>query len=272
MLARSLILTILAGTIVLGLGLPAPAGEGGNAPKDPPTVDAAKAKAAVDKFKRRFNTPDLDFQLEEVATLGKVHHVKVATQLMKLLKHKEPEIQVEAMKALGRQPCVRKQLGRRLVDYVDEKKHTPRFVAETIRTIDRLNLRNCEERVISVLYSKDDEVAITAVQLLGKWRSYKSLKSLLLLWEFYPKEGEFKTGTVTIHTGADAATERKLAKAAWKKKYGQFAKRPRPKLVRAIRATTNQIVGLDDEEKMLKQPPDLREWMSDNKTVMRKYR
>ena len=276
MRARLTILTALAGILVFGL--PALAGDEPAAakpaakPEAPPVVDNAKGAAAVAKFRRQFDTPDLDFQLDAVIDLGKVHHPKVAAELLRLLKNKDPEVQAEAMKALGRQHCYRKKLERRLVTWLDEKTFSPRLVAQTVRTIGQLDVRKLEEDLIDVVNSPDDEVAIAALRVLGDWRSYKSLRDILLLWEFYPEDGKWSTGSVTVDTGASGSTDQRAAKAKWKAKYGGRAKRGRPELVQALRKTVNKVIGLEDEDKILKRPKELREWISDNKVLMRKHR
>jgi len=272
MRSRTFVLVALTAVMVLGLGLPALAGDDEKKPEMPPVVADEKAKFAIDKFKRRFDTPDLDLQLDEVIALGRVHHPKVAAQLLRLMKNKEPEIQAEAMKGLGRQPCYRKKIERKLAGFLEEKKYEPVVVAATLRTIHKLDVRKLEEDVIMSINSKHDEVAIAALKVLGDWRSYKSLREILLLWEFYPDDGKWATGTVTVDTGADTATEQRLAKAKWKAKYGGRAKKARPKLVQALRQCVNNVIGLEEEEKILKRPTELREWIKENKKMLRKHR
>ncbi len=277
MRSRTLILTALTAVMILGLGLPALAApdakkDAKKKPETPPVVADDKAKFAVDKFRRRFDTPDLDLQLDEVIALGKIHHPKVGAELLKLLRNKEPEIQAEAMKALGRQFCMLKKIARKLPTWLDEKKYEPVVVAQTIKTIGKLDVRKLEENLIGMINSPSDEVAIAALKLLGKWRSFKSLRDILLLWEFYPDDGKWATGTVTVDTGADTATEQRLAKAKWKAKYGGRAKKARPKLVQALRQCVNTVIGLEEEEKILKRPTELREWIKENKKMLRKHR
>jgi hypothetical protein len=272
-MARTLILALLVSLLApLSIAEAKEAKEDAPKAELPPDVSDKKAKEAIDRFKREFDTQDLDFQLDAVIKLSKVRNPKVAQFLLKLMKNKEPEIQVEAMKGLGRQHSSAKKLERKLPFWLDEKTFEPRVVAMTIRTIEKLNLRKHEEEIIGLIDSKDDEVAITALKTLGVWRSYKSLKNVLMLWEFYPEEGKWTTGSVTVDTGADTATEQRLAKAKWKAKYGGRVKKARPEVVKAIRLTVNEILGIEDEAKQLKRPPELREWMSENKVLLRKYR
>ena len=92
--ARLTILIALLG--VLALSLPAPAEDAPakpaakpDAPGKPaerPVASDADGKDAVERFKRQFDTEDLDFQLEAVIKLARTHHPKVATALLKLMK------------------------------------------------------------------------------------------------------------------------------------------------------------------------------------------
>jgi hypothetical protein len=279
MKARLTILIALAG--VLALALPAAAEdapakpEAKAAPAKPaarPIATDADAKDAVARFKRQFDTEDLDFQLEALIKLAKTHHPKVAAVLLKLMKNDEVEIQVEAMKSLGFQSCYTKKLERKISFWLDEKKFEPRVVAMTVRAIRRHDMRKHEELIIESMNSNDDEVAIEALRTLHAWKSYKSLRDILLLWEFYPNSGAWATGTVTVDTGADTATEQKLAKAKWKAKYGARAKRARPELVKVVYEVVNGIIGIEEKEKKLKRPEELRKWLSENKVLMRKHR
>jgi hypothetical protein len=260
-------LILLVGLVVLAApGLPA------DKDADEPMVTDADAKKAIERFEREFDTKDLDFQLEAVIRLGKIVHPTVGARLLHLLKDDETEIQVEAMKALGRQTGMAKSLERKMKYYLDEKKFEPRLVATAVRTVGKLELKRLEEELISMIDSNDDDVAISALRVLGAWKSYKLLKPVLLLWEFYPDEGRWTTGTVRVDTGADTATEQRLAKAKWNAKYGGRAKRARPEVVKAIRENVNAIIGLEKEKEQLKLPAELREWISENKVLLRKHR
>jgi hypothetical protein len=239
---------------------------------EPKVVSESEAKKVLEKFARQFATEDLDFKLEALLELVKTHHPKVAAVLLKLMKNDEMEIKVEAMRGLGRQFCYRKKLLRKLGFWVDEEKFEPRLVAATIQAIHALDLRKLEEVILPCIDSPDDDVAISTMRALGDWKSYKVLKGLLNLWEFYPTNGTWSTGSVRVDTGAAGTKDAKAAKAKWMGKYGNRPKKARPELVKALRATANQIVGHEDESKEFKKPKDLREWISENKRMLRKYR
>ena len=267
---------LLSGLLVFALTasvLAEDAAEGQTEEEKFPVADAREAKKEIDSFRRAFDgTMDLDFQLTAVTKLGKVRHDSIVRELLKLMKHEEPFIAAEAMKGLGNQVPFRKKIARFLEKWLVEEDNDPRVVAQTIHTACVLEAKNVEELIILLLFSNEDPVAIGAMNCLAAWRSYKGLPKILELWEMYPDDGEFATGTVTVDTGAAGTKDQAAARARWNAKYGGMAKRGRPELVQAIRKGVNEIVGIEEEEKKLKQFEELKTWMAENKDVLRRHR
>jgi hypothetical protein len=255
--------------LVASLAWPALARDG---EEEEPQVTDSEAKKAIERFQREFDTPDLDFQLDAVIKLAKIDHPKVGNVLLKLMRDDETEVQVEAMKGLGRQTRMGRSFERKMKFYLDEDRFEPRLVATALATVGKLEMKGLEDEVIDLIDSNDDDVAITALTVLGDWKSFKCLKPVLLLWEFYPTDGTWTTGSVTVDTGAAGDVDQRAAKAKWKAKYGGRAKRARPEVVKAIRANVNRILEKEDEDDILKRPEELREWISENKVLLRRYR
>jgi hypothetical protein len=256
--------TCAPGRCLLGLlfllvgGLTARADE-----EEPPPVSDADARKAIDRFKREFDTEDLDFQLDAVIRVGRVDHPKVAALLLRVTRSRSVDIRVEAIRALGRQRALKDRLAPRIAGWLDERKHEPRVVVAAIETVGALELRRQEGDIVDLIGSREDETVIAALRVLGKWRSMASLRHILLLWEIYPDDGKWQTGAVVLPQGTDAE-----AKRVWRRRYGNRVKRARPEVVQAIRRTVNEIIGIDDEEKKLRMPRELREWMSGHRDIV----
>ena len=240
---------------------------GEDRPSDETRLSDAAARKRLAVFKKEFATVDLDLQLDAVQKLGRGDHPTIGKRLLRLLKHRDPEIRIEAMEGLGNQAAMRKTLPRRLSPWLDERKRGPRLAARTVETIGRLDLRSLEGELLEKISSKEDAAAIAAIRVLGQWKCRRALRPILGIWKFYPTDGSFQTGSVTLPNGTPAK-----ARKLWMRKFGGIPRRARPELVHAIIRVVNEIAGIEDEARRIRHPDDLRKWMSENRAVLRQRR
>jgi hypothetical protein len=272
-------------------GAPAPKEE---AP--PADVPEEKAVAALEAFRRDFATEDLDRRLEALERLRKVIHPKVADLLMDLgFKHPEDLVRATAFQGLvlqrtsktvaprvaqflsaaAKENAKRKARG----DYgilIDRKTGEPdtsspegkemlrqkrdrgRMMAEALKVLDAHGYRDREgvEVLLELTDDGNDDLVALALGMLGKWKAWSALKEMNELFDIYPKEDSYETGSVSVDTGAAGSADAQAAKRKWMSKFGDPDKRrARPKVVKALKQALLDITGQAFET-----PRDLREY------------
>ncbi len=252
-LATLLVLSLLAGVAgVVGADGVAGAAE---PPKD---ADAATVKQAMERFKREFDTEDIDFKMEAIKRVAKVQHPTVAAELVKLLRDKDPTVREYAARGLGKQLTSPGKAGPALVKYMNDTAEDPRVVSAALSSIGSLEWRKATQDVINLIDHAEDRVVATAFEVLGIWKEQTALQPMLDFFERYPDEKSFSTGSVTVDTGAAGGEDAAKAQAKWKAKYGgQRNWRPRPECTKALRAALKEITGHG-----FRRPADLRTYLN----------
>jgi hypothetical protein len=150
------------------------------------------------------------------------------------------------------------------------KRERGKMLASAVDALDALGHREKDsvDCLREFLSDGNDDLVAHSLKMLGKWKVWSVLDpDLLQLFEMYPKEDEFQTGSATVDTGASGSGDQQAAKRKWMGKYGDPDKRrPRPKVVKALKQALLDITGEKFEE-----PKALREY-TDRPEVKRKMR
>ena len=147
------------------------------------------------------------------------------------------------------------------------KRERGKMLAEAVRALDQLEYREKDsvDALREFLSDGNDDLVAVSLGMLGRWKVWPVLPDLLDLFEIYPKEDEFSTGSVTVDTGAAGNEDSNAARRKWMAKYGDpDRRRPRPKLVKALKKALFDITGKEFTE-----PKALREFMSEPETKRR---
>ncbi|MEN8149649.1 MAG: HEAT repeat domain-containing protein [Planctomycetota bacterium] len=261
---------LMATMLVLALfASPAFAKEKKDDAKKPEVKEATAKEYKLEKkvFDRDFDTVDIDFKLEALKRFSKCVHKDVTKELLKLAwKHKDKHVRAQAAKGLMYQKPYVKQIGPRAAKLLENKKEDPKVLTALVYSIGVLKYTKAWERIADLIAHDDDKVVIACFWTLGEWKDLRAWREIQMFWEMYPTEGKWATGTVTVDTGADTATEQKLAKAKWKAKYGNAQKqRPRPDCVKALKEAVKKMAGTE-----IKKHEEWREWCKENKKLIKK--
>jgi len=149
------------------------------------------------------------------------------------------------------------------------KRERGKMLAEAVRALDTLGHRERDsvESLLEFMSDGNDDLVAYCIGMLGKWKEWSVLPNLLDLFEMYPKEHEFATGSTSVDTGAAGSEDQNAAKRKWMAKYGDpDRRRPRPAVHRAIKKTLLDITGQEFAE-----PAEVREYMK-RPEVKRKMR
>jgi hypothetical protein len=141
------------------------------------------------------------------------------------------------------------------------KRERGKMLAEAVRALDALEYREKDsvDALREFLTDGNDDLVAMSLAMLGKWKVWPVLPDLLDLFEIYPKEDEFSTGSVTVDTGAAGNEDANAAKRKWMAKFGDpDRRRPRPKVVKAVKKALLDITG-----KSFDDPKALREYMTE---------
>jgi hypothetical protein len=239
------------------------------AEEDEPEIKPATSKEVKHElkvFKKDFDTVDIDFKLDALIRLSKCIHKDVTKKLLLIgIKDPDPYVRAEAIKGLGNQVLYADMVGKKLHPLLKDDDLDAKILTQVIITIRKLDYRRAWEEIVDLIAHNDDDVVVEVFRTLGSWKELRACLELQAFWDAYPSEGNWSTGSVTVDTGADTATEQRLAKAKWKAKYGSRVKqRARPKCVKALKVAIKQITG---EE--LKKPDEFRTWRSEHKEEIR---
>jgi hypothetical protein len=150
------------------------------------------------------------------------------------------------------------------------KREKGMMMAEALGLLDGLGYREKDsvEALCDFLQDGNDDLVATALGMLGKWKEWSVLKpELLELFEMYPEENSYETGGTSVDTGAAGSADQAAAKRRWMAKFGDPDKRrPRPKLVKALKKALLDITG-----EAIETPGALREFLK-RPDVKRKVR
>lgn len=256
----TLALALAAGLMLLG---PATAADKGA--EIPPDADGKALKNAEERFRREYDTADIDFKLEAIQQYAKTQHPTIAKKLLKLMKDKDEHVRAEAATGLGLQLSYAKKAGPKLVKFANEKEESPKGVRRAVLSIGRLEYRKADKDLKKLIHHVDDGVVAAVFEVYGMWKSDLAIREMLDFFTKYPDEKSFATGTVTVDTGAAGNEDQKAAQAKWKAKYGgQRNWRPRPECTRALVAALKEITGYgfrrpEDLKRYIDEPEDYRD-------------
>ncbi|HEU4394296.1 MAG TPA: hypothetical protein VFS92_01950 [Planctomycetota bacterium] len=138
------------------------------------------------------------------------------------------------------------------------KRERGKMLAEAVRALDALEYREKDsvDALREFLSDGNDDLVAMSLGMLGKWKVWPVIPDIRELFEIYPKEDEFQTGSVTVDTGAAGNEDSAAAKRKWMAKFGDpDRRRPRPKVVKALKKALLDITG-----KQFEDPKALREF------------
>jgi hypothetical protein len=141
------------------------------------------------------------------------------------------------------------------------KRQRGAMLAGAVSCLDRVEYRdrNGVETLQEFLQDGNDELVALVLATFGKWKEWSMLPDMLDLYEMYPTEDHVEVGSVSVDTGAAGGADAAAARRKWMAKFGDPDKRrPRPKLVRALKQALLDITG-----KEFKEPRELREHLKE---------
>ncbi|MEM8882649.1 MAG: HEAT repeat domain-containing protein [Planctomycetota bacterium] len=233
-----------------------------------------EAKVAIKEFQAAFKkAKSVEERQEMVFSLHDIPNDATIKAIKKVIRHKDPRIRGVAALALGGMGHNPKEAGELLIKtYFKEKKN----VEVAISCVDALK----ELKYLKYWPRFDKEtgkgarsaVVIRILELLGENKDYRAIPLLLEMYRVaMPKRVNWKTGTVTVSTGADAETERRAAEAEFNRRYGRGGANEKRKaegkakafdarnFSTQIRKCAKQITGEDFETDL-----DLHQWWIEN--------
>ena len=258
-------------------------------------VGEKEAKAAMLTFEETTGAKEPERRRAALLELAKHSHPLIAQRLLRLAVSGEPaELRVEAFRALARQGegadrhgrtvaawleaevkesrkatargdfglVMDRKIGEPVLDTpegkaaLDAKRARARVRAAAVDLLAgwRFRSEGFRETVIHFLQDGDDGLVASCLGLLGAWKDAAALPGLLALHRMYPAPSKWETGAVADLGGTDAS-----AKAKWMAVYGDPDKRrPRPAVVKAVRAAAEAILGTPCES-----PADLEAAMKE---------
>jgi hypothetical protein len=120
------------------------------------------------------------------------------------------------------------------------------MIAEAMRLLDGLGYRERDsvEGLSDFLDDGNDDVVVLTLGMLGKWKEWTVLPDIQVLFDIYPEEDRYETGSVSVDTGAAGSADQAAAKRKWMAKFGDPDKRrARPTVVKAIKKALLDITG-----------------------------
>jgi hypothetical protein len=120
------------------------------------------------------------------------------------------------------------------------------LLSEGVKVLDRFEYREKDgiETLSEFLQDGNDDLVAGVLGMLGKWQAWTALWDVHELFDMYPEEDRCETGSVSVDTGAAGGEDAAKAKRKWMAKYGDPDKRrPRPKVVKAIKACIKAVTG-----------------------------
>lgn len=145
------------------------------------------------------------------------------------------------------------------------KRERGRMIAEAMRLLDGIGHREKDsvEGMRAFLDDGNDDVVVITLGMLGKWKEFTVLPDIQELFDIYPAEDRYETGSVSVDTGAAGSADASAAKRKWMSKFGDPDKRrARPTVVRAIKKAVLDITGVEVADpaalKELRRRPDVK--------------
>jgi hypothetical protein len=123
--------------------------------------------------------------------------------------------------------------------------------------------RDTAEALRTCLDDADDDVVVLSLGMLGRWKQWTALPEIQAVFDLYPDEQGWETGTASVDTGKGGTEDQDAAKRRWTAKYGDPDRaRSRPRVVKGIRKALLDITGtaIADPKALLefRKRPDVR--------------
>jgi hypothetical protein len=205
---------------------PKPAAPNPAAPKPVPSpASSAEAKAAIGKFKEAFKGKDSVKKAAAVDALGRVNHPDVVTELMRLVRHRDPEIRAAAFQNLGAQRAIPSVAGGALVATVDVKSTDWQHLTDVVDAVEQLQYRGSLPTLVKLLHHGDQSVVRWSLDAIGDLKDVRGLDAILdLMKELKIDEGvKWEGGEVSVDTGTAGDGDQRAAEAAYAARYGNNA-------------------------------------------------
>ena len=213
---RALILAVLAAAPLAAAPLRAeePAKEAPPKPV-PPLATTVDAKAAIAKFKAEFKGKDVAKKADAVDALGDVNHPFVVDELVKVSRHKDPELRAAAFQNLERQRAIPDVAGKAVLSGLDLKSKDVVAVTSVIDTVEALKHRGSLHVLLALCRHDDHAVVRAALDALGDMKDVRALDTVLeLLKELKVEEGvKWDGASASVDTGTAGDGDQKAAEA-----------------------------------------------------------
>lgn len=249
------------------------------------SVPDDKAKEAIERFRREFESEDLDLKLEALTRFRKVVHPDVAAVLLDLaFKSELVPVRASAFKGLALQKTSARTVGPKVARFLTDaakenrsrkakgdygvmdpktgdvdttspegkaaqaaRRQRGQMLAEAVKVLDEIGYRDRDgvDTLREFLTDGNDDLVAFVLGTFGKWKEWSVLDpDFKDLFEMYPKEDEFNTGSTSVDTGSSGNEDQQAAKRKWMAKYGDpDRRRPRPKVVKALKQAILDITG-----------------------------
>lgn len=187
------------------------------APKPvPPLATTPEAKAAIAAFKAEFKGKDVGKKADAVDALGAVNHPFVVDELVKITKHKDPELRAAAYQNLERQRAIPDVAGKAVMSGLDLKSKDVETITHVIDTVEVLRHRGSLPVLLALCRHDDHAVVRAALDAIGDMKDVRALDAVLeLLKELKVEEGvKWDGASASVDTGAAGNADQQAAEAA----------------------------------------------------------
>lgn len=181
----------------------------------PPLASTADAKAAVAKFKSEFKGKDMHKRADAVDALSDVNHPLVVDELLKVTKHKDPEVRAAAFQGLARQRAIPDVAGRAVIAGVDAKSKDVETLTHVVDTVEMLRHRASLPLLLAMCKHDDHAVVRAALDAIGDMKDVRALDAVLdLLKELKVEDGvKWDGASAVVDTGTAGDGDQKAAEA-----------------------------------------------------------
>lgn len=186
------------------------------APKPvPPLATTAEAKAAIAAFKAEFKGKDVAKKADAVDALGAVNHPFVVEELVKVTKHKDPELRAAAYQNLERQRAIPDVAGKAVMSGLDLKSKDVETITHVIDTVEVLRHRGSLPVLLALCRHDDHAVVRAALDAIGDMKDVRALDAVLeLLKELKVEDGvKWDGASASVDTGTAGNGDQQAAEA-----------------------------------------------------------
>jgi hypothetical protein len=186
------------------------------APKPvPPLATTAEAKAAIAAFKAEFKGKDVAKKADAVDALGAVNHPFVVDELVKVTKHKDPELRAAAYQNLERQRAIPDVAGKAVMSGLDLKSKDVETVTHVIDTVEVLRHRGSLPVLLALCRHDDHAIVRAALDAIGDMKDVRALDAVLdLLKELKVEDGvKWDGASASVDTGTAGNGDQQAAEA-----------------------------------------------------------